>query len=217
MSKLHVDSILKRFGDKQILTDVFLSCTEGEIIGLVGRNGVGKSTLLKIIFGALNAETKFVKVDNKLIKSVKDSTGLVAYLPQDNFLPNHIKISTLIKLFCDADTSQFISSHKLIEPMLYKYAKQLSGGERRLLEVFLMIFSKAKFVLIDEPFNGIAPVYKDEIKRLVKEQSKYKGFIITDHDYRNVLEVASKTILLYDGGTKVITSTEDLSEFGYIP
>jgi ABC-type multidrug transport system ATPase subunit len=58
---MQVDSVMKAFGTKQVLTDVFLTCDQGEIIGLLGRNGSGKSTLLKIIFGSLAADQKFVK------------------------------------------------------------------------------------------------------------------------------------------------------------
>jgi len=83
--------------------------------------------------------------------------------------------------------------------------------------IFLIIYSRAKYVLIDEPFNGIAPVYKDEIKRLIKEQSKDKGFIITDHDYRNILDVSSRLLVLHDGAIHEIQNKKELSYWGYLP
>lgn len=217
MSTLHVDSVMQRFGERQLLTDVFLSCNTGEIIGLLGSNGSGKSTLLKIIFGAQKANRRFVKIDDEVLKTLKANKSRIAYLPQDNFLPNHIKIRTLISLFCKKAERQKISSHKLVEPMLHKKVKQLSGGERRLLELFLILHTEAQFVLIDEPFNGIAPVYKDEIKDLIKTQTKTKGFIITDHDYRNVIDLATSIVLLKDGNTKPIKNSEELEQFGYLP
>jgi ABC-type multidrug transport system ATPase subunit len=169
MSKLHVDSVIKTFGHKQVLTDVYLSCNKCEIIGLIGRNGSGKSTLLKIIFGSLLADRKYVKVGDKLINSLFDNRFLINYLPQDSFLPNHIKIKTIINLFCDKKSGEMISSHELIRPILDKKSKQLSSGEKRLLEIFLIIFSDSQYILIDEPFNGLAPIYKEEIKNMIIE------------------------------------------------
>ena len=216
MSKMHVDSVIKSFGNKQILTDVFISCEKGEIVGLLGRNGTGKSTLLKIIFGSLTADRKFVKIGDKLITGLFDNRKLVNYLPQDGFIPNHVKVRRIINLFCN-ENADLIKKHDLIKPMLEKKCKQLSGGEKRLLEVLLIVFSNSKYILIDEPFNGVAPVYKEEIKNMIKEQSEHKGFIITDHDYRNILNIATKIIVLHDGGTKEIMNKDELKYWGYIP
>lgn len=97
MSELHVDSVTKRVGDRQVLNDVFISCKPGEIIGLLGRNGSGKSTLLKIIQGSLNADNKFVSIDNKKINSLFDVRKLVQYLPQAQFLTNSKSLSNNIQ------------------------------------------------------------------------------------------------------------------------
>jgi len=101
--------------------------------------------------------------------------------------------------------------------MLCKKSDQLSGGEKRLLEILLITYSNAKYILIDEPFNGIAPIYKEEIKMRIKEQSINKGFIITDHDYWNILDLSTRIILMHDGGTKEIKNKKDLEYWGYIP
>ena len=85
------------------------------------------------------------------------------------------------------------------------------------MEIFLIVYSDSKYTLIDEPFNGVAPVYKEDIKRIITEQSSCKGFIITDHDYRNVLDVATRIIIIHDGGTREVKCKEDLKYWGYIP
>lgn len=74
---MQVDSVMKSFGTKQVLTDVFLTCGPGEILGLLGRNGAGKSTLLKIIFGSLTADQKFVKIGNKIIITDHDYRNVI--------------------------------------------------------------------------------------------------------------------------------------------
>ena len=217
MNELYVDSVLKSFGKNQVLTDIFISCKPGEIIGLLGRNGAGKSTLLKIIFGSLIADRKFVKVNGRIATSLFDRINLVGYLPQDSFLPKHIKVKKIISLFCDKLNSELLHSNQYIKPLITKRSKELSGGETRLLEILLIIHSKTQYVLIDEPFNGSAPMYKDYIKKLIQEHSKTKGFIITDHDYRNITDVATKMVLLHDGETKEIRGNNELKYWGYIP
>ena len=216
MNDLHVDSVTKNYGLKQVLTDVFISCKKDEIIGLLGRNGSGKSTLLKIIFGSISADYKFVRIGKQQLEGVHDNRKLVKYLPQFNFLPDHLKISKIIALFCDKSNSERFKSDKHISPFLDKCVKQLSGGERRLLEIMLIIHSDADYILLDEPFNGVAPLYREEIKNLIKQYSGSKGFIVTDHDYRNILDIATKTILVHDGGTREIKDKKELVLFGYV-
>ena len=216
MSALHVDSVIKSFGRTQILTDVFISCKVGEVIGLLGRNGTGKSTLLKIIFGSLHAERDFVRVDGKLMRSLMARRNRVHYLPQDSFLPKHLKVKKIITLFCDKNKARKVQSNPQIFPLLDRKSRQLSGGEKRLLEVLLMVHSNAKYILIDEPFNGISPLLKEEIKSLINEHKSEKAFIVTDHDYRNILDVSTRIILLRDGGTREIKQKEELAYWGYL-
>ncbi len=217
MSGLHVDSVVKDFGLRQVLSDVFISCKPGEIIGLLGRNGSGKSTLLKIIFGVLKANQKFVKVDDKQIRSLYDNRNLIQYLPQDSFLPTNISIRKIISIFCGLEQSVLLFEMELIKPFLDQKNNQLSGGERRLIEIFIMLYSKAKYVLLDEPFNGLAPLHIEIIKERLRERATEKGFIITDHDYTNVLDLSTSVILLHEGETKKIKNHQELIDFGYLP
>jgi ABC-type lipopolysaccharide export system ATPase subunit len=216
MKKMHVDSVIKSYGDKQVLSDIFLTCEKGEIVGLLGRNGTGKSTLLEIIFGTIKADNKFIQINEKHIKGIFDNQNLIKYLPQKNFLPNHIKIKTIIKLFCDKKNRFIIKNNHLIKQLLNKKSKQLSGGEKRILEIFLIVLSSAEYILLDEPFNGVAPIHREEIKGLIIEQSKSKGFIITDHSYQNILDINTKTVIIHDGATREIKNNEELITYGYI-
>lgn len=217
MSRLHVDSVRKQIGEQQILNDVFISCQPGQIIGLLGRNGSGKSSLLKIIFGSLAADNKFVTIDDRKLDSLFDARNLIHYLPQDSYLPSHIKIKNIIHCFCDQTNVATIMENDLIKPILQRKVKQLSGGEKRILEILLMVHSGAKYILLDEPFNGISPLYTEILKDLIITHSKDKGFIITDQDYKNVLEISSTVILMDHGNTKVIGEFEELITFGYLP
>lgn len=217
MIGLHVDSVVKHFGLRLILNDVFVSCQPGEIIGLLGRNGSGKSSLLQIIFGSLNAENKFVKIGEKHIHSLSDNRDLLHYLPQDNFLPSHVKIKNIISSFCIRPKALLLFENDFIKPLLNKKSGQLSGGERRIIEIYLLVYSEASYLLFDEPFNGIAPLHKEMIKDLIKEHSHHKGFIVTDHDYRNILDISTSVILIHDGNTKRINERQELIDWGYLP
>jgi lipopolysaccharide export system ATP-binding protein len=95
--------------------------------------------------------------------------------------------------------------------------RDLSGGESRYLEVKLLLNLNTLFVLLDEPFNGISPVHVELIKKMIIEKSSKKGIILTDHDYRNVLDVANKHYVLFDGGLKPVMTNHDLAYWGYLP
>jgi len=217
MSGLHADSIRKQYGDRQILNDIFIACKAGEIVGLLGRNGSGKSTLLKIVFGALTANNKFVSIDQQKVDSLFAGRDLIRYLPQDNFLPAQVRIKQVIRCFCGKAGAERLMNDLLVQPHLEKRSSQLSGGEKRLIEILLMVHSEAKYLLLDEPFNGLSPLQIEVIKDLIRVHAPQKGFIITDHDYRNVLDISSRIVLMDNGNTKVIRSVAELIELGYLP
>jgi len=217
MTGLNADSIRKQIDGRQILNDVFISCRQGEIVGLLGRNGSGKSTLLKIIFGSLSADNKYLSIDNQKINTIYQSRKLLRYLPQDGYLPNHMSIAAIISCFCNKQNAARVMESELVEPFMHSKIKHLSGGEKRILEILLMLHSEAKYILLDEPFNGVSPLYVERIKELIKKHSNDKGFIITDHDYRNLLDISSTVILMVDGNTKVIKEFNDLIDYGYLP
>lgn len=217
MSGLHADSIRKAIGTHQLLSDVFISCKQGEIIGLLGRNGTGKSTLLKIIFAALDAENKYVAIDDRKINSLFEGRKLIHYLPQDNFLPDHIRIKRIISCFCSKENAALLSGDNFIQPFLEMKINQLSAGEKRIVEVMMMLYSEAPYLLFDEPFNGISPLHIDMLKQLIQKHAASKGIIITDHSYEHVLDIAGSVILLDNGNTKVITAHQHLVELGYLP
>ena len=214
MAQLHVDSISKWFGTNQLLLDIFISCKPGDLIGLLGRNGCGKSTLLKIIFGSLKAETKFVSINGNMLQTLGDSKNRIAYLPQNNFLPSHLTIKKIANLFGSPES---LLDNQHVKPFLNRKSAELSGGERRIIETLLVVNSKANYVLIDEPFNGVEPLFKDEIKDAIQERLTDKGFIVTDHDYRNIMAMSTKMLLLQNGGIREIKTLDELVRNNYLP
>lgn len=217
MSRLHVDSVRKEIGDRSILNDVFMSCQEGELIGLLGRNGAGKSSFLKIVFGSLAANQSFITVDDRKTNGLYSSSKLIQYLPQHKFLPEHLKIGVLISCFCTKRNAALLMEQDWVNPYLNRKPSELSSGERRMVEIGMMMFSEARFVLLDEPFNGIAPLHLESMKNMIRQNVFGKGIIITGQDYRNVIELSSRIILMQDGNTREIKNTAELIDFGYLP
>jgi lipopolysaccharide export system ATP-binding protein len=216
-SHLEVDSIRKSFGDKQVLTDIALKCQPGDIIGLLGRNGTGKSTLLKIIFGTLFTDYKFIRINDEILNQPFKSKNKIAYLPQDNFLPKNITVNKVVEIYSDEFNPTGFLEDEVLSKVTGTKIGNLSGGESRYLEVKLLLNLDSIYVLLDEPFNGISPLHIELVKNMIRDKSLKKGIILTDHDYRNVLDVANKYYLLFDGGLKPVKTKQDLIDWGYVP
>ncbi|PAW94130.1 hypothetical protein CKK33_11745 [Mucilaginibacter sp. MD40] len=212
---LKVDSVQLAYNGRKTLQDVYLECTQGQVIGLLGRNGCGKSSLLKVIFGTLQASYKYVSINGVFIHKGYHNNR-IAYLPQHSYLPNNIKISRLARMLVDENVWNDFTGLDVYKLHAHKTPAQLSGGELRQLEMLMIVYSKADFILLDEPFTHISPVQADEFKPIIRTCAKCKGIIITDHQYNNILDVSDKVILLNNGCTKHITNNEELVTYGYL-
>jgi len=215
-STLEIDSVTMTFGHRRILSDIYLKCQTGDIIGLLGRNGCGKSTLLKILFGSLSCDNKFIRIDGKVYDNPYLSPGIISYLPQDSFLLSHLNVRQVAKLYLKQQSEKFLDD-ELLKKLAVNKIESLSGGELRYLEIKLLLHLPSKFILMDEPFNGVSPLMVDYLKEMIRTHSATKGIILTDHDYMNVLNVATKQYLLHDGTVKQVNTRSDLVKWQYLP
>jgi lipopolysaccharide export system ATP-binding protein len=215
MEELCIDSVNHRYGEIEVLSSVFLNCKIGEIVGLLGRNGSGKSTLLKIIFGEIKPRFMHLKVDGKYTLKAY-LTGHVVYLSQSFFIPQYLKINDLVDLYTNNYKDQLLAVD-VIKTNLTEQIRNLSGGNRRLVEALLLIYSDAKYVLLDEPFSQLAPIVADELKNHILKFCNTKGFIITDHYYRQILEISTRIVLINNGCNYAISNEDDLILNGYLP
>lgn len=212
--QLEVDSVHLQFGEREILTNVYLKCETGRITGLLGRNGTGKSSLMNIIFGSLVPGDKSVRFDGKSVPKAYQHHELLSYLPQYNFIPAHL---TLTRVFSDfsLDFAPFEKCFPEFKQQHSSKIRQLSGGQRRLVETYILIKSKSEFVMLDEPFCHLSPLMIIAVKELIKEEQPNKGFLITDHMYHEVVELANDLYVLAEEQVYLVNEIEDLERLGY--
>jgi ABC-type multidrug transport system ATPase subunit len=213
---LEVDGIQKKFSEKVILSDIYLKCETSEIIGLLGRNGSGKSTLLKIIFGLVDVSNKCIRIDNVSKNNSKITSEEISYLHQDQFIPNYLSVKKTISLSIDKQNRVKFCEDEFIQTLLNRKVKHLSSGELRYLEIKTILFNSSKFVLLDEPFNGLSPKMIEFVNEMIKNDSYKKGIIVTDHNYQNIIDIARRLILLKDGKLHNISNKEELVAKGYL-
>lgn len=215
---LEVDSIVYGFtNERMLISDCYIHCATGDIIGLLGRNGTGKTTLFKLIYGTLYTPNKFIRINKKVYKYPYKSR-MIAYLPQDSFLPKNISVRRLFYLLAiqDKKIEQLIAFER-IQNILSSQISSLSVGIRRYLEVLVVLYMDHPFVLLDEPFSGIEPLYVAELKLIIKAVSKTKGIILSDHNYRSVLAISTQIILLKNSVCIQLADANLLQEHGYLP
>lgn len=217
-SILEVESIIKYIKERQIISDCYFTCETGDIIGLLGRNGAGKSLLLKIIFGVEPAYNKFVRIDHVIYDHPYRKKQLIAYLPQHRFLPKNMTVARLIKTFTGRAPEEMpLLQHTIVQKNLLQKVGDLSGGELRFLEILLIFALETKFVLLDEPFTGIEPLLVESMMEVIRHQSTTQGIVITDHKYELILQLGTKNMLLANGACRRITSPEDLKFWQFLP
>jgi ABC-type multidrug transport system ATPase subunit len=208
---LEAEGIIKEINGRTIISDCYLKCTTGEIIGLFGRNGQGKSLLLKIIFGTESAYNKVVRINNVIYSTPYQKPGLIAYLPQKHFLPANLKVCEIVNMTINAPKMRAaILNYELIKDHLGKKVRDLSGGQQRILEVLLMGGLDVKFLLLDEPLAGIDPIQNEQVLSFILSQRTDKGIIMTDHNYELFFDHCDQKKQLANGVCSNVTSCDEL-------
>jgi ABC-type lipopolysaccharide export system ATPase subunit len=211
--KLEADGIQLKFGNRVILSDIYLKCETGKITGLLGRNGQGKSCLMKAIYGPLKCE-KSIRIDNVPQYEAFKRPDLLMFLPQFNFIPKGLSLKRVFDDF-DLDYSLFEKRFTGSTTGYKSNIRNLSGGEHRLVELYIIVKSITRFVILDEPFTPLNPIQAEEVTKLLLEEKGNKGILITDHLFKHITDICDSLYLLADGKIHLAKEIEDIEALGY--
>jgi ABC-type lipopolysaccharide export system ATPase subunit len=212
--RLEADGIQLEFDGRRVLSSIYIACETGKITGLLGRNGQGKSCLLKIIYGSLKCE-KSVRIDNTAQYEAFKRPDLLRYLPQFNFIPRSFSLRRIFNDF-GIDYSPFEKRFPEFASSYKSSIGSLSGGGQRLVELYVIVRSDSKFAMLDEPFTHLSPVQIEKVNELLIDEKDNKGLLITDHMYKHVIDLSDHLYVLANGKTHLINKKEDLETLGYL-
>lgn len=228
---LLVDGISSGYGKLQILTDVSLSATPGQLTVVVGPNGSGKSTLLKSIAGLTNIFKGTISMDGKTISGhpshVIARSG-IAYLPQTESTFANLTVAENFKMAAytvsKKDFETRIKDALAIFPQLESYIRtkviSLSGGERQMVAMTMALVRKPKAILFDEPTANLSPKYATQVLKTVQSLAKERGLtiVLVEQNARRALEIGDTAYLLvggrnaFKGTAKELLSHQELAK-----
>ena len=202
----------KSFKKELIIKGVSLEIKKKEVVGLLGPNGAGKTTTFYLICGILKPDSGEVLLDNKDITNLtlyKKARLGIGYLPQESSIFRDLSVEDNLYIIAKEYKKEDIVEELLekfnIEPIRKRKGINLSGGERRRVEIARALIPSPKFLFLDEPFAGVDPVNVIEIKELIRVLvDEGIGVVITDHNVRETLSICDRAYVLKDG--KILTS-----------
>ena len=212
MHKLEAKNLVKIIKKNKIISDISMEVRSGEVVGLLGPNGAGKTTSFYIICGLLLPSSGKVFFDNKDITGLslhKRSQLGIGYLPQESSvfkdLSDEENLMIAAEICLDSEKERYKRTEELleefnIEPIRNRKGVNLSGGERRRVEIARALIKKPKFILLDEPFAGVDPIAVLDIQNIIKKLLNFGiGVLITDHNVRETLSVCHRAYVINKG------------------
>ncbi|MEK7264390.1 MAG: LPS export ABC transporter ATP-binding protein [Bacteroidota bacterium] len=222
--KLRSVGLRKRFKKREVVKDVSIEVSQGEVVGLLGPNGAGKTTTFYMIIGLIAANEGNVFLESQRITKLpmyKRARLGIGYLPQEVSIFRKLtvreNIMAVLQLrsmkqqerseFCDKLLEDF-SIARLANNKGYA----LSGGERRRTEIARALAMEPKFILLDEPFAGVDPIAVEEIMKIVHDlKHRNIGVLITDHNVHETLTITDRSYLLVEGSILKSGTAEELA------
>ena len=215
INRLLVDSVHLEFDKLQVLQSAFITAQTGRVTGVLGRNGCGKSCLFKCIMGGIKPQNIFVRFNDEPETDYGQIGRRIKYLPQNVFIPSNMTLGEAFELY-GVDYDGLVTFDNKFHSYQRMTAGQLSGGEVRIAEMYMVLNSESEFCILDEPFSNVSPKYVEMMQQLIQTHKATKGIIISDHMYEQVMNITDDLFLLRDGYTFPIKTREDLIHHGYI-
>ncbi len=225
-AKLSIQKLQKTYGGRKVVDGVSFDVGPGEVVGLLGRNGAGKTTSFDMVLGLIKPEKGRITLGNqdltKLAIHERSRLG-ISYLPQEASTFRKLTVADNIRLILQlrglTKKQQDDKIKYLLDQfgLLYLYdtmAVQLSGGERRRLELARCLATEPHFILLDEPFTGIDPISISDIQGLIRRlRDEWNlGVLLTDHNPRATLKITDRAYLIDQGKILVAGSSREVAE-----
>jgi lipopolysaccharide export system ATP-binding protein len=220
---LSADGLVKAYRGRRVVNDVALNVAQGEIVGLLGPNGAGKTTTFYMLVGLIEPQSGRIKLDGQ------DITGMpmyqrarqgIGYLSQEPSIfrkltveENILAILETLPLSADErkERLEMLLDELSIKHLRGSRAFQLSGGERRRLEITRALVTQPKFMMLDEPFAGVDPIAVHDIQTIVAGlRHRGIGVLISDHNVEQTLDIVDRAYIMFDGQVKVSGTVREL-------
>ena len=222
-SCLRATNLRKRYGDREVVRDVSVDVHQNEIVGLLGPNGAGKTTTFYMLIGIQKPTAGSVFLNGVDIAEwplhERARHGL-SYLPQESSVFRRLSVIDNLRIILEytsfSKAQQLQKAQQLLEEFRISHlcdslASNLSGGERRRLEIARSLIREPQFILLDEPFAGIDPLAVDDIQTLIIDLKKRGiGVLISDHNVRETLRICDRAYLMHEGAIIVQGTPEEL-------
>ena len=221
---LATDKLAKEYHGRRVVNGVSLNVGAGEIVGLLGPNGAGKTTTFNMVVGVVRPDTgsvSFLEHDITALPMHRRARLGIGYLTQEpsvfrklTVAENILAILETLKLSrAERDVRlKYLLEELDLTPIARSKAYQLSGGEKRRLEITRALVTSPKLLLLDEPFSGIDPIAVYEVQKIVRRlKERGLGILITDHNVRETLKLIDRGYIIHKGQVLVAGSAEFLA------
>jgi lipopolysaccharide export system ATP-binding protein len=217
LATLSLENLVKIYNGRQVVNSVNMKIKNNSVVGLLGPNGAGKTTTFYMTIGMIKPDKGHVFLDEEDITTypmyLRARKG-VGYLPQETSVFKKLTVQQNIMAILETlsiskleqkERADMLLDELGIKHLMNQKANQLSGGERRRLEITRALATNPSFILLDEPFAGIDPLAVIDIKNIIEHlKNRGIGILISDHNVRETLEACDKAYILNDG--KIIES-----------
>ena len=213
MELLECKHLCKEFGDKQILKDINLKIPRGKIIGLLGKNGTGKTTLIKLINDLLVPTSGEILINGE--KPGIKSKDIISYLPERTYLDREMRVEDAIKYFEEFyenfDSQKAIKLLKDLNLDINTKISKMSKGMQEKLQLILVMSRKAEIYILDEPLGGVDPATRDYIlDTILSNFNEGASVIISTHLISDIERILDEVIFIDDGKIILTSSADEL-------
>ena len=222
---IETKGLVKTYSGRRVVDDVSITVNRGEIVGLLGPNGAGKTTTFYQVVGLVKPQSGDIFLDSQNITHLpmhKRARLGLGYLPQEPSIFKKLTVEenlmVLWELLDIIPKSQYPAKlDELLGEMHISHIRksrgyQLSGGEKRRVEIVRALALNPSFILLDEPFAGIDPIAINEIQNIIRAlKKKNLGIIITDHNVRETLSITDRAYLMHNGKLLISGNSTEIS------